>query len=172
MISECVRPTFPCDRPVQLPVRTLCAHSKGCPEWQRVARCHRTDLHDPQRDQLWLRFVTGRPGSSITTQFLNWCCKKLAAQRKHSWLLIWDNARLSSQQKRADLDQRTPSCLVKQTGKGVRILPFQLPTKSPWLNPIERKAGCMANGPWWNQLACCRRASGREPHLCLLWMLL
>jgi len=28
---------------------------------------------------------------------------------------------------------------VKQTGKGVRILPFLLPTQSPWLNPIEPK---------------------------------
>ena len=28
---------------------------------------------------------------------------------------------------------------VKQTGKGVRILPFVLPTQSPWLNPIEPK---------------------------------
>jgi hypothetical protein len=25
------------------------------------------------------------------------------------------------------------------TGKGVRILPFLLPTQSPWLNPIEPK---------------------------------
>jgi hypothetical protein len=29
--------------------------------------------------------------------------------------------------------------MVKQKGKGVRILPFFLPTKSPWLNPIEPK---------------------------------
>jgi hypothetical protein len=28
---------------------------------------------------------------------------------------------------------------VKQEGKGVRILPFLLPTQSPWLNPIEPK---------------------------------
>jgi hypothetical protein len=28
---------------------------------------------------------------------------------------------------------------VKQVGKGVRILPCFLPTKSPWLNPIEPK---------------------------------
>src|SRR5207245_10221035 len=28
---------------------------------------------------------------------------------------------------------------VKQTGKGVRMLPFLLPTQSPWLNPIEPK---------------------------------
>ena len=29
--------------------------------------------------------------------------------------------------------------LVKAEGKGVRILPLFLPTKSPWLNPIEPK---------------------------------
>lgn len=28
---------------------------------------------------------------------------------------------------------------VKPENKGVRILPFCLPTKSPWLNPIEPK---------------------------------
>ena len=28
---------------------------------------------------------------------------------------------------------------VKRESKGVRILPFFLPTKSPWLNPIESK---------------------------------
>ena len=28
---------------------------------------------------------------------------------------------------------------AKQEGKGVRILPCFLPTKSPWLNPIEPK---------------------------------
>jgi hypothetical protein len=28
---------------------------------------------------------------------------------------------------------------VKLTGKGVRMLPFLLPTQSPWLNPIEPK---------------------------------
>ena len=43
----------------------------------------------------------------------------------------------------ADLGQRLLACehnsQVKQEGKGVRILPFFLPTKSPWLNPIEPK---------------------------------
>ena len=28
---------------------------------------------------------------------------------------------------------------VKQSGKGVRVLSRPLPTKSPWLNPIEAK---------------------------------
>jgi hypothetical protein len=45
---------------------------------------------EPER--VWLRFVEGRPGSPITTQFLGWCCDKLAAVGKKALLLIWDNA--------------------------------------------------------------------------------
>jgi len=29
-------------------------------------------------EQVWLRFVDGRPVSDITTQYLAWCCAKLA----------------------------------------------------------------------------------------------
>lgn len=47
---------------------------------------------DPIRDRMSLRFVDGRPGSSITTQLLAWCCTQLEAQGKRAWLLIWDNA--------------------------------------------------------------------------------
>jgi len=93
---------------------------------------------DPQRDQMWLRFVSGRPVSAITTQFLDWCCERLAAQGKHNWLLIWDNASWhKSQAVRNWIREHNQQ--VKQTGKGVRILPFLLPTQSPWLNPIEPK---------------------------------
>jgi hypothetical protein len=31
-------------------------------------------------DQIWLRFVDGRPVSGLTTQFLDWCCARLAAR--------------------------------------------------------------------------------------------
>ena len=93
---------------------------------------------DPKRDQMWLRFVTGRPVSDISTQFLDWCCERLAAQGKRSWLLIWDNASWHiSQMGRTWIREHNRQ--VKQTGKGVCILPFRLPTKSPWLNPIEPK---------------------------------
>src|SRR5438876_11969489 len=47
---------------------------------------------EPDRSQAWLRFVTGRPVSAITTQFLEWCCERLLKERKTHWLLIWDNA--------------------------------------------------------------------------------
>jgi len=93
---------------------------------------------EPVRDQMWLRFVTGRPVSAITTQFLEWCCERLAAQGKGNWLLIWDNASWhKSLVVRTWIREHNQQ--VKQTGQGVRILPFLLPTQSPWLNPIEPK---------------------------------
>ena len=36
----------------------------------------------PDRSQMWLRFVTGRPVSAITIQFLEWCCARLSKQGK------------------------------------------------------------------------------------------
>ncbi len=80
----------------------------------------------------------GVPVSAITTQFLEWCCSRLQASGKTSWLLIWDNASFHvSKMVRTWI--REHNSLVKAEGKGVRILPFFLPTKSPWLNPIEPK---------------------------------
>lgn len=93
---------------------------------------------DPKRDEMWLRFVAGRPVSDITTQFLDWCCARLAAQGKTAWLLIWDNASWHIS-KIVRTWIREHNRQVKQSGIGVRILPFLLPTKSPWLNRIEPK---------------------------------
>ena len=49
-------------------------------------------LYVPQLDQTWIRFVDGRPVSSITTQFLQWSLQKLQAAGKKVLVLIWDNA--------------------------------------------------------------------------------
>ena len=93
---------------------------------------------DPDRSEIWLRFVTGRPVSAITIQFLESCCERLAAQGKRKWLLIWDNASWHiSKMVRQWIREHNQQ--VTRTGKGVRILPFLLPTQSPWLNPIEPK---------------------------------
>ncbi len=43
-------------------------------------------------EAVWLRFVTGRPVSALTIQFLQWCCPKLEALGVPVWALIWDNA--------------------------------------------------------------------------------
>lgn len=85
-----------------------------------------------------LRFVDGRPVSAITTQFLDWCSDRLAARGKTALLLVWDNAgwHISHAVRAwiADHNQR-----VKATGQGVWILECPLPSRSPWLNPIEPK---------------------------------
>jgi len=89
-------------------------------------------------EEAWLRFVSGRPLSGITTQYLAWCCAKLEAAGKEALLLVWDNAPWHvSRQVRAWI--RAHNRRVKQGGSGVRIVACYLPSKSPWLNPIEPK---------------------------------
>ena len=89
-------------------------------------------------DQMLLRFVSGRPLSTITTDFLAWCCERLAVQGVSALLLIWDNASWhTSQHVRSWVRQHNQ--IVKRTELGVRIVVCYLPSKSPWLNPIEPK---------------------------------
>ena len=97
----------------------------------------RTTEADRQiRERTWLRFVDGRPVSSITTQFLGWSCQKLAAMGKKALVLIWDNASWhTSKEVRSWIEEHNRA--VKKSGRGVRIVPCLLPKKSPWLNAIE-----------------------------------
>jgi transposase len=89
-------------------------------------------------EQIWLRFATGQPVSDLTTQFLAWCSERLAAHGKRALLLVWDNASWhKSQIVRTWIRQHNRR--VKGGGAGVRIVPCLLPSKSPWLNPIEPK---------------------------------
>ncbi len=86
--------------------------------------------------RVWLRFVEGRPVSPITTQFLGWCCDKLAAVGKKALLLIWDNATWhKSKFVKGWIDEHNRR--IRATSEGVRIVVCFLPKKSPWLNPIE-----------------------------------
>jgi hypothetical protein len=89
-------------------------------------------------EQVWLRFAAGQPVSGLTTQFLAWCCDKLAALGKEALLLIWDNAswHKSREVRRWILAHNHR---VKEQRQGVRLVPCRLPSKSPWLNPIEPK---------------------------------
>ena len=91
-----------------------------------------------QADQMWLRFVTGRPVSAVTIDFLAWCAAQLAAQGFTALLLIWDNA--SWHRSRAVQHWiRHHNQQVKRGAAGGRIVICHLPSKSPWLNPIEPK---------------------------------
>jgi transposase len=93
---------------------------------------------DGQSEDLWLRFCDGRPVSVITSQFLTDCCDRLAARGTSVLIVIWDNASWHIS-KVVTGWVRDHNHQVKREGSGVRILVCQLPTKSPWLNPIEPK---------------------------------
>jgi hypothetical protein len=62
---------------------------KNDPEPKALA-CY--GLYLPEMGETWIRFVEGRPVSSITTQFLSWSCQRLHQMGKEALLLIWDNA--------------------------------------------------------------------------------
>src|SRR5262249_46314065 len=62
----------------------------------------------------------------------------LGAWEKRALLLVWDNASWhKGQEVRTWL--RAHNRQVKQSGRGVRLVACRLPSKSPWLNPIESK---------------------------------
>lgn len=89
-------------------------------------------------EQTWLGFVAGRPLSRVTLSFLDWCCQKLADQGRTALLLVWDNAGWHiSHAVRQWIQAHNRD--VKHRRTGVRILSCYLPTRSPWLNPIEPK---------------------------------
>jgi DDE superfamily endonuclease len=110
-------------------------------------------LYLPQMTETWLRFVDGRPVSAITTQFLCWCCEKLELRGKEALLLIWDNASWHKSHQVRDWI-KTHNRGVKASGHGVRIVPSVLPTKSPWLIPIEPQWIHSKRTPWGLNIAC------------------
>jgi transposase len=127
------------DQPVRLITQAV---AKDDPDPKALA-CYgllvRGVAPDGRRTEVaWLRFVAGRPISARTTEFLAWCCAKLAAAGQEALLLVWDNAPWHvSQAVRQWI--RAHNQRVKRHGQGVRIVNCYLPIKSPWLNPIEPK---------------------------------
>lgn len=121
-------------RPERLIQRSV---PKDDPEPKAVS-CY--GLYLPELDDTWLRFVDGRPVSSITTRFLSWCCERLEAAGKRVLLLTWDNASWHiSREVRQWLGRHNRE--VKESGSeaGVRIMSCLLPKQSPRLNAIEPK---------------------------------
>ena len=86
---------------------------------------------------MMLRFVDGRPVGHVTTAFLGWACGRLAAEGRKALLLVWDNASWHvSKEVRTWVRAHNRAA---KAGGGVRVVVCQLPTKAPWLNPIEPK---------------------------------
>jgi transposase len=87
--------------------------------------------------QMLLRFVNGRPVSSVTVAFLAWLLARLASEGKTALLMIWDNASWHIS-KEVRHWVRAYNRRVKAEG-GCGLLVCRLPSKSPWLNNIEPK---------------------------------
>jgi hypothetical protein len=105
----------------------------------KAISCYGLYLPELPAYDMWLRFVDGRPVSSVTTQFLSWCAEELEGLgKKRVLLLIWDNASWHiSKEVRRWLGEHNRE--VKESGEGVRIVSCLLPKQSPWLNAIEPK---------------------------------
>ena len=126
------------------------------------------------QEEVWLRFVDGRPLSGVTTGFLAWVCGKLEELDKKALLLVWDNASWHiSQEVKGWIKEHNHR--VKEEGKGIRILPCPLPIKSPWLNPMEPRwvhakrkvveADRLLAGDELAQRVCDQFGCQHEPHL-------
>jgi hypothetical protein len=92
----------------------------------------------PARERMLLRFVDGRPVSPATCAFLAWAAERLAAEGVRVLALVWDNASWHISREVRDWT-RMHNREVKRTGQGCRLLICRLPSRSPWLNPIEPK---------------------------------
>jgi hypothetical protein len=90
----------------------------------------RTKEADGQiREQMWLRFVEGRPVSTITTQFLEYSCQKLAAMGKKALLMIWDNARAGTHLKRCVAGSLLTTERSKTAGRAYASFPVCCPKR-------------------------------------------
>ena len=87
--------------------------------------------------RMLVRFVSGRPVSQVTEDYLSWACERLAAEGKTALLLVWDNASWHVS-KRVRAWIKAHNRVAREKG-GVRVVACFLPVKSPWLNPIEPK---------------------------------
>src|SRR5205823_6390611 len=137
-----------------------------------LTRCW--DTNHQRSEELWLRFVEGRPVSAVTIAFLSWCAARAQERGKRAVLLVWDNASWhDSQIVRQWVRQHNRQ--VKQAGQGGRLRTCYRPTRSPWLNPIEPKwlAGKkrvaeparLLSAPELEERVCAAFGCDREPHL-------
>jgi DDE superfamily endonuclease len=109
---------------------------RKAPEGKAVA-CY--GLYVPAGNQVLVRLVHGRPVSVVTCAFLAWLTTYFAAQGTRALVLIWDNASWHSSQAVQEW-LKAPNRSAKHEG-GCRLIVCRLPSKSPWLNPIEPKWG-------------------------------
>ena len=90
-------------------------------------------------DQMWLRFVDGRPVSAVTIDFLAWCCAQAPGRRQGGAAAGLGQRLLARQPSGARLDPRPqPPGQAARPGRAARrLLPAE--SRAPGSTPIEPK---------------------------------
>jgi hypothetical protein len=92
-----------------------------------------------QTEEMLLRFVEGRPVSAVTEEFLEWVSRERYRQGKQALFLVWDNASWHVSQRVRGWLREHHRQVKRGEKEGVRLVVCPLPSRSPWLNPIEPK---------------------------------
>lgn len=103
------------------------------PDEPKALACYGAVRHD--HDQVYLSCCDGQPDSHKTLVFVLALLDIARRDGKRVVIILWDNASWhKSKQVRHWI--RAHNQQAKRQGD-VRLLAFRLPTKSPWLNPME-----------------------------------
>ena len=119
------------DKPVPLVDKTVPAKD---PESTAMACDGR---YVPTANPMLWRFVRGRPVSAVTCAVLAWLAMYFTAQGKRALVRIWDKASWPLSQTVQEWINAHHRQAKHEGGWRLRVC--RLPTKSPWLNPIEPK---------------------------------
>ena len=93
----------------------------------------------PATGQMLLRFVLGRPVSTLTVAYLEWVSLTRYQAGKQALFLVWDNAAWHGSQAVRTWLKRYNRQVMRGDKAGVWLIVCRLPAKAPWLNPIEPK---------------------------------
>ena len=122
------------DRPLRLVERAV---PKGDTD-PKALSCYGLLRADTGR--MMLRFVSGRPVSQVTEDYLGWVCERLQAEGKKALLLVWDNA--------AWHVSKRVRAWIKTHNKKARSSPSGRTARRPSSSP----SAC--SGPTRSELAC------------------
>jgi transposase len=100
------------DQTVRNVIRAFASEGLACLAQKSSApKTRRPELDEAKRErlradteQIWLRFVDGRPASGVTTQFLAWSCERLRTEGKKALLLVSRQRRVACLSGSADVD--------------------------------------------------------------------
>ena len=99
----------------------------------KALACYGAVRHDT--DRVYLSVCDGQPNSQHTLTFVAAVLDIARQERKHVVVILWDNATWH----KSKIVRHWIHAYNQQAKRegDVRLIVFRLPTKSPWLNPME-----------------------------------